>query len=137
MGLQLLILYYSAYGHMHRMCEAAKEGAESVEDVTAMLRRVPETLPQEILEAAGVAQAQGAFVHVSVANLNGLEEAGAVLFGVPPVLVTCVPRCEHSSMVLALCGPRGHRPILLVVRVVLTRYPDALLMERQPLQEVE
>lgn len=83
MGLQLLILYYSAYGHMHRMCEAAKEGAESVEGVTAMLRRVPETLPQEILEAAGVAQAQKAFAHVPIASLSDLEEADAVLFGVP------------------------------------------------------
>ncbi len=53
MALQLLILYYSAYGHMHRMCEAAKEGAESVEGVTAILRRVPETLPQDILEEEG------------------------------------------------------------------------------------
>ncbi len=40
-------------------------------------------------------------------------------------------------MVLALCEPEEYRPILLVVRVVLTGYPDALLMERQPLQEVK
>lgn len=58
MALQSLVLYYSAYGHMHRMCEAAKGKAESVEGVTAILRRIPETLPQDILEATGIAQAQ-------------------------------------------------------------------------------
>lgn len=83
MQLQVLILYYSAYGHMHRMCQAAKEGAESVEGVEAILRRVPETLPQEILEATGIAEVQKGFAHIPVATLSDLESADAVLFGIP------------------------------------------------------
>lgn len=83
MPVNLLIVYYSAYGHMHRMCEAAKEGAESIDGVTATLRRVPETLPQEILEITGIARAQKAFAHVPEVTLNDLEEADAILFGIP------------------------------------------------------
>lgn len=83
MPTKVLILYYSAYGHMHRMCEAAKEGAESIDDVTATLKRVPETLPQEILETTGIAKAQKAFAHIPEATLRDLEEADAILFGIP------------------------------------------------------
>ncbi|MBC7217613.1 MAG: NAD(P)H:quinone oxidoreductase [Candidatus Caldatribacterium sp.] len=83
MSTQILILYYSAYGHMHRMCEAAKEGAESVEGVTALLRRVPETLPQEVLQATGIAKAQEAFAHVPIARLEDLEAADGLLLGIP------------------------------------------------------
>lgn len=83
MPAQILILYYSTYGHMHRMCEAAKEGAESVEGVTAILRRVPETLPQEILEATGIAKAQEAFAHVPITQPEDLEAADGLLLGIP------------------------------------------------------
>ncbi len=83
MSTQVLILYYSAYGHMHRMCEAAREGVESVEGATAVLRRVPETLPQEIPEATSIARAQEAFAHVPIAQFEDLETADAVLFGIP------------------------------------------------------
>lgn len=83
MPTKILILYYSAYGHMHRMCEAAKEGAESVDGVVAVLKRVPETLPSEILEATGIAQAQKAFAHIPQATLDDLEEADGILLGIP------------------------------------------------------
>lgn len=83
MPTNLLIVYYSAYGHMHRMCEAAKEGAESISGVTATLKRVPETLPREILEVTGIARVQKAFAHVPEVTLSDLEEADAILFGIP------------------------------------------------------
>ncbi|MEN3188961.1 MAG: NAD(P)H:quinone oxidoreductase [Atribacterota bacterium] len=110
MELRLLVLYYSAYGHMHRMCEAAKEGAESVKDVIAVLRRVPETLPQDILESTGIAQAQKAFAHVPVADLSDFEEADAVLFGVPTRFGNM---CAQMRAFLDSTGPLWAKGVLV------------------------
>ena len=42
--MKLLIVYYSLYGHIYKMAEAAAEGARTVEGTEVILRRVPETL---------------------------------------------------------------------------------------------
>lgn len=110
MSTQVLILYYSAYGHMHRMCEAAREGVESVEGATAVLRRVPETLPQEILEATGIARAQEAFAHVPIAQPEDLETADAVLFGIPTRFGNM---CAQMRAFLDATGPLWARGALV------------------------
>ena len=45
--MKVLIVYYSTYGHVHKMAEAIAEGVREVEGAEAVLRRVPETLPAE------------------------------------------------------------------------------------------
>jgi len=52
--MKVLVLYYSMYGHIHRMAEAVASGAREVEGAEVEMRRVPETLSQEVL--AKVAQ---------------------------------------------------------------------------------
>ncbi len=42
MPTNVLIVYYSAYGHVYRMAQAVVEGAKSVEDAEIRLRRIPE-----------------------------------------------------------------------------------------------
>ena len=42
MTTNVLIAFYSTYGHVHRMALAVAEGAESVPDVTVRLRRIAE-----------------------------------------------------------------------------------------------
>ncbi|MDP8218830.1 MAG: hypothetical protein P9M03_08905 [Candidatus Theseobacter exili] len=42
--MKMLIVYYSMYGHVYDLAEAAAEGAGSVANVEVVLRRVPETL---------------------------------------------------------------------------------------------
>ena len=53
------------------------EGAE------VALRQVPETLPQELREKIGIAQAQKAFAHIPVASPEELADYDAILFGAP------------------------------------------------------
>jgi NAD(P)H dehydrogenase (quinone) len=48
---KVLVLYYSSYGHTRQMAEAAAEGARSA-GATAEIKRVPETAPKEVAEAA-------------------------------------------------------------------------------------
>ena len=40
MTTNVLVTFYSTYGHVHRMALAVAEGAESVPDITVRLRRI-------------------------------------------------------------------------------------------------
>src|ERR1700754_4876040 len=42
---QILVLYYSTYGHIEMMANAIAESARSVAGATVALKRVPETIP--------------------------------------------------------------------------------------------
>ena len=46
---KVLVLYYSTYGHVETMAEAVAEGARQAGAEVAV-KRVPETVPQEIAE---------------------------------------------------------------------------------------
>nr|WP_231714245.1 NAD(P)H:quinone oxidoreductase [Desulfosarcina ovata] len=81
--MKVLIAYYSTYGHVHQMAEAIAEGVRDVDGAEAILRRVPETLPQGVLEQMGALEAQKAFAHVPVCTVEELAEADAVILGTP------------------------------------------------------
>jgi NAD(P)H dehydrogenase (quinone) len=81
--MNVLVVYYSMYGHIHRMAEAVAEGVKTVKGAEAILRRVPETLPGEVLAKMGAIDAQKKFEHVPIATLEDLESADAVIFGTP------------------------------------------------------
>ena len=81
--MKVLVVYYSMYGHVHRLAEAAAEGARSVANVEAVLRRVPETLPEDVLEKMGAVEAQKQQADVPVCAVDELGEADAVIFGTP------------------------------------------------------
>jgi NAD(P)H dehydrogenase (quinone) len=81
--MKVLIVYYSTYGHIHKMAEAIADGVNQVEGAEAVLRRVPETLPGEVLEKMGALDAQKAISHVPVCTVDELAEADAVIFGTP------------------------------------------------------
>ena len=81
--MRVLIVYYSMYGHIHRMAEAVAEGAKDVQGAEVEMRRVPETLPQEVLTKMGAVEAQKAFSHVPVCKVDELAAADAVIFGTP------------------------------------------------------
>lgn len=78
-----LILYYSMYGHIHKMAEAVAEGVNQVPGAKALLKRVPETLPQDVLEKMGAVDAQKALNHIPIATVEDLTNADAVIFGTP------------------------------------------------------
>jgi len=81
--MKLLVVYYSMYGRICKMAEAAAEGARSVAGVTAELRRVPETLPREVLEKMGAVQTLQQQSHIPVCTVEELGSADAVIFATP------------------------------------------------------
>lgn len=81
--MKVLVVYYSLYGHIHRMAEAVMEGVRSVDGAKVELRRVPETLPEEVLEKMGAVEAQKTFSSVPMCTVEELASADAVIFGTP------------------------------------------------------
>ena len=64
--MKVLIVYYSLYGHVHRLAEAVAEGVREVDGAEVALRRVPETLSADVLAAA---RFQGKYVAQLAAKL--------------------------------------------------------------------
>ena len=81
--MKILIVYYSTYGHVHKMAEAIAEGVGQVDGAEALLRRVPETLTEEVLEQMGAVDAQQALSHVPVCKVDELASADGIIFGTP------------------------------------------------------
>ncbi|GGG50993.1 NAD(P)H dehydrogenase (quinone) [Pseudohongiella nitratireducens] len=76
---RILVLYHSMYGHIETMATAVAEGAGSVEDTEVIIKRVPETMPEEAFKNAGGKTDQSA----PVASPMELAEYDAIIFGVP------------------------------------------------------
>jgi len=81
--MKVLVVFYSTYGHVYMMAEAIAEGANTVSGARVEIRRVPETLPQEVLEKMGAVEAQKNFAHIQVCTVDELTGADAILFGTP------------------------------------------------------
>jgi NAD(P)H dehydrogenase (quinone) len=76
---RILVLYYSSYGHIETMAQAVAEGAREIEGATVTLKRVPELMPRDVAEKAGVKLDQEA----PVAEPGELAEHDAIIFGTP------------------------------------------------------
>ena len=50
---KILVLYYSAYGHVETMAEAVAEGARQVSGAAVTIKRVPELVPDEVARKSG------------------------------------------------------------------------------------
>jgi NAD(P)H dehydrogenase (quinone) len=80
---KILIVYYSLYGHVGKMAGAVAEGVREVAGCDAIIKRVPETLPGEVIEMMGAVDAQKGMSHIPLATVNDLAEADAIIFGTP------------------------------------------------------
>ncbi len=80
---KVLVVYYSMYGHVRRMADAVAEGAREVPGVQVELRRVPETLTEQVLQAMGALEAQKAMAGVPICTTDELAAADAIVFGTP------------------------------------------------------
>jgi len=76
---KLLVLYYSTYGHIETMANAVAEGARSVDGVEVTLKRVPETMPEEVARKYGAKLDQAA----PIAEPGELADYDAIIFGTP------------------------------------------------------
>jgi NAD(P)H dehydrogenase (quinone) len=85
MTTNVLVAFYSTYGHIHRMALAVAEGAESVPDITMRLRRIA-----ELEEARKALSAQDAYVRaqqaqadIPVVTHDDLRWANGIAWGTP------------------------------------------------------
>ncbi|MBI4183386.1 MAG: NAD(P)H:quinone oxidoreductase [Proteobacteria bacterium] len=76
---KVLVLYYSAYGHVEALARAAAEGAASVPGTEVTVKRVPELVSDEVAKKAGMKVDQAA----PIASPAELAEFDAILFGTP------------------------------------------------------
>ena len=81
--MKVYVVYYSMYGHIHRMAQAVAEGAKEVQGSEVIVRRVPETLSPEILKTMKALDAQKKFSHIPLCTPDELGSADAVIFGTP------------------------------------------------------
>ncbi|MGO9139758.1 MAG: NAD(P)H:quinone oxidoreductase [Syntrophales bacterium] len=81
--MKILVVYYSMYGHIHRMAEAVAEGARTVKGADVFQYRVPETLSEEILGKMGALEEQKGIAHIPVCTVDELAAADAIIFGTP------------------------------------------------------
>jgi NAD(P)H dehydrogenase (quinone) len=73
---KVLVLYYSAYGHIEKMAEAVAEGARETGAIVD-IKRVPETVPLDIAQASHFKLDQAA----AVASIADLADYDAIIVG--------------------------------------------------------
>lgn len=75
---KVLVLYYSSYGHVERMAEEVAAGVRDAGG-EAVVKRVPETVPEELARKSGFKLDQKA----PVAKVDELADYDAIVFGTP------------------------------------------------------
>jgi NAD(P)H dehydrogenase (quinone) len=75
---KVLVLYYSSYGHIETMAQAVAQGARDAGAV-AIVKRVPELVPDHVAEKAGYKRDQTA----EIATVSELADYDAIIFGTP------------------------------------------------------
>lgn len=74
---KVLVLYYSAYGHIETMAQAVAEGARST-GATVDVKRVPELVPEDVAKASHYKLDQAA----PIAKVEELANYDAIIVGV-------------------------------------------------------
>jgi NAD(P)H dehydrogenase (quinone) len=75
---KVLVLYYSTYGHVETLANAVAEGARST-GANVDIRRVPETVPEDIAKGAYFKLDQAA----QIATVDELASYDAIIIGAP------------------------------------------------------
>ena len=73
---QILVLYYSSYGHIETMAYAVAEGVREA-GLEAVVKRVPELVPEEVARKSGYKLDQKA----PIATVDELPQYAGVIFG--------------------------------------------------------
>jgi len=76
---KILVLYYSMYGHIETMAQSVAEGACSIEGIEAIIKRVPDLVPEDVARKAGAKLDQAA----PIATVDELPDYDAIIFGTP------------------------------------------------------
>lgn len=83
--MKILIAYYSMYGHTLQMARAVRNGAATVVDTEAIIRRIPEfpDIEKEISNNKFAKQIWDQQKDIPVCTLDDLKEADGVILGTP------------------------------------------------------
>lgn len=76
---KVLVLFYSSYGHIETMANLIAEGANQVPGVDVTVKRVPELIPEDIAQQAGIKLDS----QVEIASPQELSEYDAIIIGTP------------------------------------------------------
>jgi len=77
--MKVLIVFYSAWGHVCSMAKAMAKSVAEVKGAEAVLRRVPETLPETMQKELSIIS----IPDVPVCTIDELASADAIIFGAP------------------------------------------------------
>jgi NAD(P)H dehydrogenase (quinone) len=80
---KVLVVFYSMYGHIQKMADAVADGVRDVPGCEVVIKRVPETLTDEVLGMMGALEVQKGLSHIPVAAVDDLVSADAIIFGTP------------------------------------------------------
>ena len=75
----ILVLYYSSYGHVETMAGAIADGARKAAGCTVTIKRVPELVSEEMAKKSGFKLDQKA----PIATVEELPSYHAIIFGTP------------------------------------------------------
>lgn len=75
---RILVLYYSSYGHIETMAQAVADGVREAGG-EAVIKRVPELVPEDVAEKSGYKTDQDA----PVATVEELDQYDGIVFGTP------------------------------------------------------
>jgi NAD(P)H dehydrogenase (quinone) len=75
----ILVVYYSSYGHIEAMAYAQAEGVKRLPKATVTVKRVAELTPPDVAKASGFKLDQPA----PIATPDELEQYDAIVFGTP------------------------------------------------------
>jgi NAD(P)H dehydrogenase (quinone) len=83
MSIKVQVIFYSMYGHVHKMAQAIAEGVKQVPGAEVSISQVAELVPDDVLEKYGAKAARASFANVPIATVDQLPEAHAIIFGTP------------------------------------------------------
>jgi NAD(P)H dehydrogenase (quinone) len=80
---KVLVLFYSMYGHNWIMAQHAMIGAQKVENAEVKLRKIRETLPEDVLKKMNALEPCKQWERILVASPQDLEECDVAIFATP------------------------------------------------------
>jgi NAD(P)H dehydrogenase (quinone) len=82
--MNVLIVYYSTYGHVFKMAQLVAEGVRQIDGAEPVIRRVPELIPTVVIESREDMKAgRDMQQQIPLVSKDDFKSAGAIAFGTP------------------------------------------------------
>ena len=124
----ILIVYYSSYGHIEAMAQAQAEGAARVPGARVSVKRVPELTPPEIAAAAGFRLDQAAPI-AQPDELETLTSFHSTLLHHGMIIVGLPYSCEGITTMREVTGGSPYGATCVTGSGDESRMPSALELQ--------